>query len=326
MPQNIKNAANYSQTKFDTLIPELVDPADIVNAFKMYHYGVDNYNGSVPPNSNSIESHFITITASVANLNKIPIAGSTVSENAPFVIINKDSSSSPLTNGFLWVDNDDIQSPTTISGVAILSSSAPAQPYHGMVWVDQDNAVEATIFANEFDTLTPTSQIAVNTSFNSLYNLINSSSTSLYNFINSSSTQSLQDFINASSQYVSKSGTETVINKTFINPIIIGLASASIVSASSINTSFLNTSLLSASTINSSTVSASTITSLSVSSSVVNASQLTSNFISTSFMRSTTASVSGNQAISSFLNRNIYISTSAPTTEGNNGDIWIRYS
>jgi hypothetical protein len=61
MAELISIAANYPSTEFDTLIPELTDPADIREAFLAYHYGVSNFDGSTDvPAAQSIHSHIET--------------------------------------------------------------------------------------------------------------------------------------------------------------------------------------------------------------------------------------------------------------------------
>jgi hypothetical protein len=61
MAQLISVAASYPSTEFDTLIPELTDPADIREAFIAYHFGVSNFDGSTDtPAANSIHSHIET--------------------------------------------------------------------------------------------------------------------------------------------------------------------------------------------------------------------------------------------------------------------------
>jgi hypothetical protein len=58
MAELISIASNYPATEFDTLIPQLTDPADIREAFLAYHFGVSNFDGSTDtPSSDSIHSH-----------------------------------------------------------------------------------------------------------------------------------------------------------------------------------------------------------------------------------------------------------------------------
>jgi hypothetical protein len=90
MPQLISVAANYPATEFDTLIPELIDPADIREAFLAYHFGVPSFDGLTDvPSSDSIHSHIkafkdllTNIAASAVltlsgTINEITLSGST---------------------------------------------------------------------------------------------------------------------------------------------------------------------------------------------------------------------------------------------------------
>lgn len=80
MSQLISVASSYGATEFDTKIPSLGDTANIVEAFKLYHYGLDNYNGDVSPAATSIHGHLVDfddrITTLEANPN-ITISGTT---------------------------------------------------------------------------------------------------------------------------------------------------------------------------------------------------------------------------------------------------------
>jgi len=55
--QLVSDASGYNATEFDTKIPSLNDQANIVEAFKLYHYGIDDYDGTEPPAADSIHSH-----------------------------------------------------------------------------------------------------------------------------------------------------------------------------------------------------------------------------------------------------------------------------
>ena len=56
MSQLIGAASGYEEILFDVRIRSLTDTANIVEAFKVYHFGLDNYNGDVEPAANSIHS------------------------------------------------------------------------------------------------------------------------------------------------------------------------------------------------------------------------------------------------------------------------------
>ena len=55
--QLVSDASGYNATEFDTKIPSLNDQANIVEAFKLYHYGIDDYDGTEPPAADSVHSH-----------------------------------------------------------------------------------------------------------------------------------------------------------------------------------------------------------------------------------------------------------------------------
>ena len=57
MGQLISTASNSTYNEFDTKIPELDQTANIVEAFKLYHYGIDNYEGGSSPANNSMHGH-----------------------------------------------------------------------------------------------------------------------------------------------------------------------------------------------------------------------------------------------------------------------------
>ena len=59
--QLISDASGYNATEFDTKIPSLNDQANIVEAFKLYHYGIDSYDGTQPPAGDSVHAHLADI-------------------------------------------------------------------------------------------------------------------------------------------------------------------------------------------------------------------------------------------------------------------------
>jgi len=90
MAQLISIASNYPATQFDTLIPQLTDPADIREAFLAYHYGVSSFDGSTDvPAAQSIHSHIQTFQNLLSSIgasavlslsgtaNEITLSGST---------------------------------------------------------------------------------------------------------------------------------------------------------------------------------------------------------------------------------------------------------
>jgi hypothetical protein len=57
--QLISDVSGYTSTEFDTKIPSLSDTANIQEAFLLFHYGLDNYDGSIAPAANSLHSHLL---------------------------------------------------------------------------------------------------------------------------------------------------------------------------------------------------------------------------------------------------------------------------
>jgi hypothetical protein len=55
--QLVSAAANSTFIEFDTKIPSLVQAADIVEAFRLYHYGKDNFTSGGSPDPKSIYAH-----------------------------------------------------------------------------------------------------------------------------------------------------------------------------------------------------------------------------------------------------------------------------
>ena len=70
--QFLSDASGYESTEFDTKIPSLSDQADIVEAFKLYHYGIDDYDGSQPPSADSIHAHLKDINDRLNTVETIP--------------------------------------------------------------------------------------------------------------------------------------------------------------------------------------------------------------------------------------------------------------
>jgi hypothetical protein len=85
MSQLIGDASGYVEIEFDTRIPELSQTADIVEAFKLYHFGIDSYNGSEEPSSNSLHSH-------------LKVLKDSLSENSSNYITNLSASVSSVEN------------------------------------------------------------------------------------------------------------------------------------------------------------------------------------------------------------------------------------
>jgi len=64
----ISTAANSTFNEFDTRIPGLTQTADIIEAFKLYHYGKDNFGPGDTPSSESIYGHLQKLREDVDEL------------------------------------------------------------------------------------------------------------------------------------------------------------------------------------------------------------------------------------------------------------------
>lgn len=58
-------AANSTVTEYDTLIPEFPETADIVEAFKLYHYGKVGFTTGDTPAANSIYAHLEALQTAI---------------------------------------------------------------------------------------------------------------------------------------------------------------------------------------------------------------------------------------------------------------------
>lgn len=167
MSQQIKDAAGYPSTTFDTKIPSLSDAANIVEAFKLYHYGIDNYDGSVSPAASSMESHLDGLDVRIEDLENTPSGGGIVTASVPFVIIKGDGSEASIPEGYVWVDQDGEVTSVISAGVVTLTASEPSSPTHGMVWVDRDESVAATVVTQDTITDMQNQIVALNSQLNS---------------------------------------------------------------------------------------------------------------------------------------------------------------
>ena len=152
MSQLISVASGYASTEFDTKIPSLADTANIVEAFKLYHYGIDNYDGSSPPAANSIESHLVDLQDRIVDIENTPSGGGIVTASVPFTITKGDGSQGALPEGYIWVDQDGSVSSVTSAGVVTYQASEPSSPVHGQVWIDRDASVATVVVTS--DTIT----------------------------------------------------------------------------------------------------------------------------------------------------------------------------
>ena len=91
MPQSLGNATGYSaSTTYDAGVAELTDSANIIDAFKYYHYG-ENFNGST--GLGGIEKHFRDVADDIALVTaSVSTANTNIENNKHLTISDKTTS------------------------------------------------------------------------------------------------------------------------------------------------------------------------------------------------------------------------------------------
>lgn len=135
MSQLIGAASGYEEILFDVRIPSLTDTANIVEAFKIYHFGIDNYNGDVEPAANSIHSWLkdfderintveasttITLTGTANEVNVSGSVGNIIVGLPDDVTIGRDLT---VTRDLYVSDDAQINDNLTVLGAAIFATS-----------------------------------------------------------------------------------------------------------------------------------------------------------------------------------------------------------
>jgi hypothetical protein len=138
MSQLIGAASNYEEVLFDVRIPSLTDTANIVEAFKAYHFGLDNFQGDVEPAANSIHSwlkdfdeRIETVEASTTitlagTVNEVSVSGSVgniIVSLPDDVTIGRDLT---VTRDLFVSDDLQVSDNLTVLGSAIFASTASA--------------------------------------------------------------------------------------------------------------------------------------------------------------------------------------------------------
>ena len=83
--QLISVVGNFPQVEFDTKIPSFNDAANIQEAFLLYHFGVDNFNGSIDtPSPSSIHSHIKVFRELLENISENAVLTISGTENEVF--------------------------------------------------------------------------------------------------------------------------------------------------------------------------------------------------------------------------------------------------
>ena len=136
MPQLISTAANSSFTEFDTSIPSIGDTADIVEAFRLYHYGKANFVTGETPGALSIHSHLDSLRNDIDELQDKPSAG-IVANEVPHDL-DAGAVKVDVPEGFIWLDADSVGAFDIEQGTVAYSNNEPAEYSHGLIWVDKD--------------------------------------------------------------------------------------------------------------------------------------------------------------------------------------------
>ena len=138
MSQLIGAASGYEEVLFDVRIPSLTDTANIVEAFKAYHFGLDNFNGDVEPAANSIHSWLkdfderintveastaITLTGTANEVNVSASVGNITVGLPDDVTIGRDLT---VTRDLFVSDDLQVSDNLTVLGAAIFASTASA--------------------------------------------------------------------------------------------------------------------------------------------------------------------------------------------------------
>ena len=138
MSQLIGAASGYEEVLFDVRIPSLTDTANIVEAFKAYHFGLDNFNGDVEPAANSIHSWLkdfderintveasttVTLTGTASEVNVSGSVGNIIVGLPDDVVIGRDLT---VTRDLFVSDDLQVSDNLTVLGAAIFASTASA--------------------------------------------------------------------------------------------------------------------------------------------------------------------------------------------------------
>lgn len=134
MAELISIAANYPAVEFDTLIPELTDPANIREAFLAYHFGVENFDGATDtPAVDSIHNHIKTfkdLLEGIAASAVLTLSGTaneiTLSGSSGFVTIGLPDDVT-IGNDLTVNDQLTVAGTSTLNGTAIFNNTTQAK-------------------------------------------------------------------------------------------------------------------------------------------------------------------------------------------------------
>lgn len=146
--QLLSSISGYGATQFDSKVPALTDIANIQEAFSLYHYGLDNYDGSISPAENSIEAHFVAIDERITDIENTPTGGGIVQDEVPHLLIKQGGGFDSVPEGYIWVDGNGTVPSITSAGVVSYINNEPIEPTHGQVWVDKDTDITPINLSN----------------------------------------------------------------------------------------------------------------------------------------------------------------------------------
>jgi hypothetical protein len=321
---------------FRSRIPTFSDDASVVEAFKVYHYGVDDYSTQPIPDD-SIEGNFRTISTSLTAVNStIAALGTTyvprISSTAnPNIITPETLSVVPLTirgvasqseNLQRWQSSNSTNLAIVFSNGAISSNSylnvgATTQSTTTALNVVVGNPAHKGVVVRQSGSQTANPQEWQNSSGDTIATV--SSTGYLGIGTNVSSTTTAADIRIANSAHrgiaVRSAASQSANIQEWQNSAGAALSwvnpSGTMFSAGNevATQAFVNNGFLSITGVQ--TTTNKTLTSPTINGGTVN--------------NATTITLTGNQALNSFRGRNIYIDTGSPSG-GSDGDIWIRYT
>lgn len=137
MSQKVSVAAGNSiYNTFDTLIPSIGDTADIVEAFRLYHYGKAGFTVGEAPATLSIYNHFQAMDDRIETLEDAPTGGKVLNE-VPHDL-DAGAVKVEIPDGFIWVDGNAVGDFNIQQGTVSYTNNPPSTYSHGLIWVDKD--------------------------------------------------------------------------------------------------------------------------------------------------------------------------------------------
>ena len=121
--QFLSDASGYEATEFDTKIPSLTDQANVVEAFKLYHYGIDNYTGTGAPSSDSVHAHFKNINDRLTSVETSSVTSITGTNNEVTVSASVGNITIGLPDDVIITDDLTVSGDMLINGNLTVSGS-----------------------------------------------------------------------------------------------------------------------------------------------------------------------------------------------------------